>query len=209
MNPTKILQVNYYRKNSLIKVGRLAYKDRKILFEYDPSFIETGIELSPFKLPLKNGIQISSSSIFDGLFGVFNDSLPDGWGRLLLDRKLNQIGLNPENLTPLDRLKYVGSHGMGALIYEPEISQSSLNRPVEDLDLIAEECLMVLENHEAPFVEDLLTLTGSSAGARPKILIRLTEKGLFELPNSKHQATDSNWIVKFRSTTDPHDIGPI
>jgi serine/threonine-protein kinase HipA len=68
------------------KVGRLAFKDRQILFEYDASFITSGIEISPIKLPLRPGVSIADTTIFDGLFGVFNDSLPDGWGRLLLDR---------------------------------------------------------------------------------------------------------------------------
>ena len=45
---------------------------------------------------------------------MFNDSLPDGWGRLLLDRKLMNAGLNPGTLSPLDRLCFVGNSGMGA-----------------------------------------------------------------------------------------------
>lgn len=59
-------------------------------------------------------------TIFDGLFGVFNDSLTDGWGRLLLDRAVEKHGINRRQLNALDRLAYVGRHGMGALSYEPE-----------------------------------------------------------------------------------------
>ena len=51
-----------------------------------------GLELSPFKLPLKTGVIESTDRTFDSMFGVFNDSLPDGWGRLLLDRKLMNPG---------------------------------------------------------------------------------------------------------------------
>ncbi len=209
MPEIELIQVSYHRGSALIKVGRLAYKNRKIFFEYDPSFIETGLEISPFKLPLKRGIQTSSNSPFEGLFGVFNDSLPDGWGRFLLDRKLLQMGLNPESLTPLDRLRYVGSHGMGALIYEPEVTTKSLIHPIKDLDLIAKECLEIEEHKENSFVEDLLRLNGSSAGARPKILIRLTKEGLFKLPNNKPSMEDSDWMIKFSSSIDPHDIGAI
>lgn len=60
------------------------------LFEYSPEFIATGINLSPFMLPLKSQIFEDSKQTFDGLFGVFNDSLPDGWGCLLLDRQLQK-----------------------------------------------------------------------------------------------------------------------
>ncbi|MFX5743164.1 HipA N-terminal domain-containing protein, partial [Acinetobacter baumannii] len=69
-------------------MGRLLLKNRQIFFEYDAAFTKMGLELSPFKLPLKTGVIESNDRTFEGLFGVFNDSLPDGWGRLLLDRKL-------------------------------------------------------------------------------------------------------------------------
>ena len=82
-----------YCSTQLIAMGRLAYMNRKIAFEYTPKFLELGFELSPFKLPLKPGVQFSTDTVFEGLFGVFNDSLPDGWGRLLLDRKLRNQGI--------------------------------------------------------------------------------------------------------------------
>src|SRR5690349_17351435 len=119
------LNVSYRHGNTIMPMGRLAYKDRKIFFEYASDFLASGFELSPFKLPLKPGILVCEDRVFEGLFGVFNDSLPDGWGRLLLDRKLLSLGINPGTLTPLDRLAYVGSNGMGALVYEPEIEAGS------------------------------------------------------------------------------------
>ena len=70
------------------KVGRLAAQGRRILFEYDPAFLATGLQISPFRLPNRSGVMIDDGHVFDGLFGVFNDSLPDGWGRLLIDCKL-------------------------------------------------------------------------------------------------------------------------
>jgi len=90
------------------KVGTLAIKNKKIYFEYDKAFLKTGIELSPYKLPLKAGLFVCEDDTFDGLWGLFNDSLPDGWGRLLMDRHLISLGVNPNSLTPLDRLAYVG-----------------------------------------------------------------------------------------------------
>lgn len=78
-----------------IFVGRLALNQRKLFFEYDASFIESGLNLSPFKLPLKSGVIAGDNFTFDGFFGVFNDSLPDGWGRLLLDRALIKHNINP------------------------------------------------------------------------------------------------------------------
>lgn len=80
--PTDLLTVYLDARNRRRKVGRVALRDRRILFEYDPTFIASGIEISPIKLPLKTGVQVADTAIFDGLLGVFNDSLPDGWGRL-------------------------------------------------------------------------------------------------------------------------------
>ena len=97
------------------KLGRLAWHNRQILFEYDLEFLSSGIEVSPFKLPLKPGVFFPDDKVFDGLFGVFNDSLPDGWGRLLLDRQVAQFGIHRGQLTPLDRLAFVGRHGMDGL----------------------------------------------------------------------------------------------
>lgn len=206
---TNVIHVKYAQGSTVIPVGRIALVNRKIFFEYASSFLGLGLELSPFKLPVKLGVIGCDERMFDGLFGVFNDSLPDGWGRLLLDRKLQKLGLNPNALTPLDRLRYVGSHGMGALMYEPEIDLDGLHQIHEDLDVIANECFQFQEHEEDQYVDELLVLNGSSGGARPKILVNL-------IPNeTKFQIeTDSNlfqnnWIIKFRSSVDPKDVGSI
>ncbi|HSX20695.1 MAG TPA: type II toxin-antitoxin system HipA family toxin [Gammaproteobacteria bacterium] len=193
MKNTNIVNVSYMHGNKKLAMGRLALKDRKIFFEYNPEFIVTGLELSPFKLPLQPGIFFCEDQIFDGLFGIFNDSLPDGWGRLLLDRKLMQLGINPNVLSPLDRLRYVGSNGMGALIYEPEISDISTSHNT-DLDQIHNEILAFQANNDVEYIDDLIKMNGSSAGARPKVMLNLS---------------GSEWLIKFRNSADPQDAGPI
>ena len=92
----------HYLDNKLF-VGKLALKDRKIYFEYDSDFIQKNIDISPYILPLKKELLVCDDRIFDGLFGVFSDSLPDGWGKLLLDRHLMSKGINFNDITPLDR----------------------------------------------------------------------------------------------------------
>ena len=118
IQPTKTLTIHLTQQIKQ-KVGTLATKDKKIYFEYDKEFLKTGIELSPYKLPLKAGLHRCDDDTFEGLWGVFNDSLPDGWGRLLLDRHLMGLGIDAATLTPLDRLAYIGNYAMGALSYEP------------------------------------------------------------------------------------------
>lgn len=191
-NPSKV-NVSYFKREEKIPVGTLLFKNRTIYFEYDFSFLEMSIELSPFKLPLKSGVTLCKETIFDGLFGVFNDSLPDGWGRLLLDRKLRSMNINPGDISPLARLCYVGNHGMGALGYEPEMD---VYNPLElpDLDAIAEEAYQAQQHDSDTFIDELLVLNGSSTGARPKIMMNVGRE---------------HWIIKFRSLLDPKDIANI
>ncbi|WP_323689923.1 HipA N-terminal domain-containing protein [Rhizobium sp. AN64] len=63
---------------------------------------------------------------FDGLHGLFNDSLPDGWGRLLLDRRLQRAGIDYTRLTPVDRLSAVGRTGMGGTLIHSGIARRSV-----------------------------------------------------------------------------------
>ena len=172
--PTELLTVYLDARSQRRKVGRLAFKDRQILFEYDAAFLNSGIEISPIKLPLRPGISVADTAIFDGLFGVFNDSLPDGWGRLLLDRTVEKHGVQRGQLSPLDRLAYVGRHGMGALSYEPELEQQNGDDSMLSLDTLAEESAAVLAGENEEVFEELLRLNGSSSGARPKIVAQVS-----------------------------------
>ena len=76
--------------------------DHKAAFQYSEEWIENGFPISPFSLPLKKQVFVPTKDYFDGLFGVFADSLPDNWGRLLLDRLLRAHKQNPDKLTVLD-----------------------------------------------------------------------------------------------------------
>lgn len=207
--PTELLTV-YLDVSERQKVGRLALKDRRILFEYDPAFIGSGIEISPIKLQLKPGVFTCPDMIFDGLYGVFNDSLPDGWGRLLLDRTVEKHGINRRQLTVLDRLAYVGLHGMGALSYEPDRSAVKDDGSELALDKLAEESALVLAGENEEVFEELLRLNGSSAGARPKIVAQVSgDKKRIVHGSQKLQSGFEHWMIKFPSSQDPRDAGAI
>ena len=77
--PVQVINVGLDFGTGRIPVGRLALRERRIYFEYSPSFIEQGLEISPFLLSVKSGVTTFDNSLFEGLPGVFNDSLPDGW----------------------------------------------------------------------------------------------------------------------------------
>ena len=174
------------------KVGTIApYQKRLTAFEYSEEWLRDGFSISPFSLPLQAGVKIAKSDPFDGIFGIFADSLPDGWGRLLVDRMLRKAGENPEEIDPFSRLSIVGASGKGALDYKPVYKLQTAQK-TDDLDRLAAECRKILQTEDSGDLDTLFTMGGSSGGARPKVTIRLNGE---------------EWIVKFPSSGDSSDIG--
>ena len=102
--------------HGLQEVGTLAITDRgQILFEYAPQWLSAGFDLAPKSLAFNGVPQGARDPLFNRLHGVFNDSLPDGWRLLLMDRIFNnRLGWSRHQITPLDRLAYIGQRAMGA-----------------------------------------------------------------------------------------------
>ena len=191
MNKIKSLQVFYNEK----KVGTLALmKNNIVAFEYDSNWITNGFSISPFSLPLKKQVFIPRIDPFDGLYGVFSDSLPDGWGRLLVDRMLNSQNINPREISQIDRLAIVGETGMGALSYKPEYNLLEDKDYKEDYDNLALSCKKILNTEHSADLDKLFKLGGSSGGARPKILTKIDNE---------------DWIIKFPSSLDDSNIGKL
>lgn len=189
MTGSKILEVYYHGK----LVGKLAeMPDKRIAFQYDTGWVGRGFSISPFSLPLKEDVFIppaSSREIFNGLFGVFADSLPDSWGELLLYRYLESLGIKRGDISTLDRLAYVGSSGMGALEYIPSReAEFDITTAGLDFDKVAKECKKLLSSKTSDQLDLLYKMAGSSGGTRPKIL--LSEAG-------------KEYIIKFPAKEDP------
>lgn len=188
MDNYKYLKVFY---NDIL-VGTLAKTpDRVVAFEYDSDWLNNGFSISPFSLPLIKKVFIPKYEPFGGLFGVFNDSLPDGWGRLLVDRLFLKNKINPAEIDNLNRLAVVQESGMGALTYKPEHRFEAENS-IADYDILAQECSKILESQNSDNLDELFQLGGSSGGARPKILISIDNE---------------DWIIKFPSSSDSKNIG--
>jgi len=177
-------------------MGRMVISpERLCVFEYDHDYLINGVSLSPFYLPLQAGAFTARREPFNGLFGLFNDSLPDGWGNLLIDRYLLSNNIQSGSLSLLDRLSLVGKSGMGILSYEPDYAFKSKDQ-IDDLNLIALEVhkILIENKYKSGMLDELIKMGGSSGGARPKVLINI--KG-------------DPWIVKFRSAHDPENMGEI
>lgn len=183
-------------------VGLLYENAGRVFFEYSPDFLQSGIALSPFKLPLKPGVFEDEKRTFDGLFGLFNDSLPDGWGCLLLDRKLRKRGLSYDSITPLSRLSMIGRNPMGALEYEPADEAAEEVGNVE-LDSLSGEVDKILAGNDSDVLDELLKLNGSSGGARPKIVAYVSDDRQKIIHGGANPpAGFTPWIIKF---TERHD----
>ena len=154
MRQNNILQVFYDDR----QVGTLVLNaDHKVAFEYMDTWLEEGFSISPFHLPLKRQVFVPVKNYFDGLFGVFADSLPDAWGRLLLDRMLQKNEQDRDTLTVLDRLAIVGESGMGALTYRPQREMKYDIEP-DNLDILAEQCRKILNTEYSEKLDELYAL---------------------------------------------------
>lgn len=190
MNNLKQIEVIF--NNRL--VGRLASTNEGLCaFEYSQEWLSSGFSISPFELPLRNGVFIAKPHPFEGGFGVFDDCLPDGWGLLILDRYLQRNGVNPHTLSLLDRLAMVGSTGRGALEFRPDKSVTS-EQDYSDFEQLALEAERILDSdvYTGTGIEEFQHRGGSPGGARPKIFTRYN--GI-------------EWMVKFRAKGDSKHIG--
>ena len=178
--------INVFYKDRL--VGEIAKLRNKYVFQYNDEWIENGFSISPFSLPLAKGVFTPNDNNFDGLFGVFADSLPDAWGRLLLERYLRNKGII--DYDSLYRLAIIGSSGMGALEYRPNIKNNL--KEMIDFDDYQKEADAIIDDSNDVNIDLLYKYGGSSGGDRPKALI-------------KYNGED--WIVKFRYKHDRSDIG--
>ncbi|RKE45871.1 MULTISPECIES: type II toxin-antitoxin system HipA family toxin [unclassified Sphingomonas] len=179
-------------------VGRLAMSDGLAQLEWSADTIENRWRIDPLLYPPEPGLQAARGRAFDGLPGFLADSLPDAWGRLLMKRRLEKLGIRMETLTAIDRLALVGTSGRGALVYEPTTTPAD-DVDAIDLDALAEQSYALLLGDEGSLLDTLALLGGASGGARPKIHIGLPVD----------DAASAEWIVKFRAIHDPVDIGPV
>jgi len=210
MKPIQKVIVSIHFGNKEQQVGELIQEGRNIYFKYYTEFITTGIELSPFHLPLNDSIFTASAQPFEGLFGLFSDSLPDGWGRLLLDRTLTAKGVLLQDISPLQRLSYVGLKGMGALMYRPQIETSFQETLQVELDVIAKEMNVILQGESSLAIDELYEMGGSSGGARPKILVGYHPKTQHLIhENESLPEGYEHWLIKFPSSNDRTDSAQI
>ena len=194
MVDVKKIQVLY--RNLPVGILQMDASRGVCVFEYEKSWLADGFSLSPTELPLQSGLMYADKDKLGGVFATFEDSLPDGYGLYLLDRILRKQGSSLEEITPLQRLSIIGNGGMGALTYQPVMTGFQAQAELEgeqQLDYLQEEALKVLSEKSGGDASLLYYNSSNSGGARPKTVMRAQD--------------GSHWLVKFRHTYDPADIG--
>lgn len=190
MKTVQAVNVMYHER----KVGVLSMDNKNCCqFEYDKDWLNDGFSISPLQLPLKTGLFTASYLPFRGNFGVFEDSLPGGYGEYLLLKLMRRDGIDYRSLSPVQRLSIVGNCGMGALCYVPENKIPMASQSVT-LDEMQQMALNVLSEKSEDHVELLFSGSCNSGGVRPKRIISNDE---------------GHWLVKFRHTYDPKNMGQL
>lgn len=149
---------------------------RVVAFEWGAQAIAAGWNLAPLKMPLGPGAWLGSPTLFDGLPGMLNDSIPDGFGLRLMNQSLATLGYRPDQITPLHRLAWVGNGGVGALSFEPVLN------PEKSADLftmtqLGEQARKAQSGHLADIPKSAIVAGGSAQGARPKFWALVKDDG--------------------------------
>ena len=191
------------------RIGQLILDGRSILFKYSDAYLEAGENLSPNQLKFDDNPQTTKEKPFNGLFGVFADSLPDAWGYLLIKKRLSADRIAIESINALDHLTFAGKNSMGALQYRPsvELEQEAIEI---NLDTLNNNISEVLSGESSVVIDDMFRRGGSPGGARPKIYAGYNPKtdslisGIANLPEEYE-----HWIIKFAADVDYKDIANI
>jgi serine/threonine-protein kinase HipA len=180
-----IVDVNLWGKS----VGALIWdKDRELAsFEFDGQFLRSGLDISPILMPAKSSQEVvyqfpqNNNNCFKGLPGLVVDSLPDTFGNQIINEWFASRGLSDEQITPLDRLCYVGQRAMGALEFEPHKAIPGLSFSSRlHINELTEMAAEVFRNRKAfqskllnqdKRILDILKVGTSAGGAKPKAII--------------------------------------
>ncbi len=193
------------------KIGNLLLKDGIIYFEYDKNFKASGLEISPLKLPLsQNGVYTNNDErYFEGLAGVFHDTLPDKFGTKVIERYFESKNIPPHQLNVLQKLMFVGDKSIGAITYKPvlhKIEEKTVNELIE-LQNFYENAKKIISGDAIEVVDEMLNFMDSAAsagGARAKAIIGYNEDTKEIISGVKRDLKESfeHYLIKFDIAND-------
>ena len=204
-SPVKVIEVFLWGR----RVGALFHDyDQYSVFEYDPEFRKSGIEVAPFMMPLGRAVYHAEEfhlprGMFSGLPGMIADSLPDAFGNMLVRKYMESEKIDLRQITPLDRLAYVGSRGMGALTFRPALHPEDDLPSAVDMRQLVEQARLALNNRLADMngadaLREIIRVGTSAGGAQAKAVIGWNREtgqvvaGAGDLPEGFE-----HWLIRF------------
>jgi serine/threonine-protein kinase HipA len=195
--------------------------DRAVaVFQYTPEFAESDIEVAPLVMPLRTApyeFPTLSNESFRGLPGMLADSLPDKFGNTLINAWLAGQGRAPDSFTPVERLCYIGTRGIGALEFRPTIHGAPTVARKVDIGALVELASHILDDRVAlhgkftgdndkEIIEDILRVGTSAGGARAKaVLAWNVATGEFRSGQAPAEKGFTQWLMKFDGVSDNKD----
>lgn len=200
----KELRVMYRAHGQALWLGTLADDGTDILFQYSPAAIASGIAFSPLRLPLRPQAYPDKQAEYLDLLrvpGLVYDALPDGWGLVLMDRRMRAKGIDTSTISTLDRLAYLGDNTMGALTFEPADRTLVEGRDLTIFEM-ASEIRELLHDDSRAVLAELAVAGGSPGGARPKAVAFYNPK-TDQMSTHEGRVPDGHpWLFKFPAKED-------
>ena len=185
------------------KIGTLLEHKGSVFFQYDKDFIAGGLQISPIKLPTKDVLYTNNDhkSLYQGMAGVFFDSLPDKHGMTFIDRYFERKGLKTYEISLLHKLAFIGDRGMGAIEYLPkEHEEAVLKADVINAKDAYEKMKKNIDDKDSS-IEDLMNILDSVSpvgGGRPKMLVQYdTSTKMIKLNTKELEKGCKRAIIKF------------
>ncbi|MFZ6769891.1 type II toxin-antitoxin system HipA family toxin [Undibacterium sp. Di26W] len=188
-------------------------------FAYDPAFRRMGIELAPLHLPLQNASDVSifldlPEATYKRLPAMLADALPDDFGNALINRYMADKGIDPVQVTPLDRLAYMGKRSMGALEFKPRHGPRSIKPSVIEMSHLVTEARKIVSGqidddaHSNAALRSIIEVGTSAGGARAKAVIAWN-RDTNEIRSGQASAPPGyeHWLLKFDGMGVDNELG--
>ena len=173
-------------------VGYLHWDDKAdaAIFEYEPSFLNKGLDIAPLTMSINSPRSLKQlpwtgdkDKLYQGLPPMIADSLPDQWGNSLFRAWLRDSNISIKKTSPVDHLSFIGSRSMGALEYEPSLKLGDDSKFSVNVQKLYEFSKQVLSERESTVLnpensilwQDLIKISSSPGGKRPKAIIAINK----------------------------------